>query len=129
MPIDFSQLVLMPCMNTFARAITIDPIASRPGQPPYDTRGVYSSIPFDVQTIEGTLVGDQKTTIGIRLQDFIGPPPLARDLVTVQGGFGLTTDRRYFIDDVRYDGQGGAVLTIRFITPTPVQDGDPMPVR
>jgi len=129
MPIDFSALVLTPCMDTFARSIVVDPIASRPGEPPYQTRGIYSSTPFDVQTIEGSLFSDQKTIIGIRLADFIGPPPQSRDVVTVLGGFGMTTDRRYFVDDVDEDGQGGAILTVRFITPTPAQVNDRSPQR
>jgi hypothetical protein len=49
MPVNFSNLVLRPCEATFAIEITVDPVASRPGGVPYDTRGIYTSRTLDVQ--------------------------------------------------------------------------------
>lgn len=114
MPVDFSALVLLPAMNTFAileSNIECDPVTSRPGAAPYPMRGIFTTTELDVVGLDGGIVSDQKTTLGIRLAEFItGPPPDRRDHVTIKGV-------RYFIDDMHHDGQGGAVLTLRLLEP------------
>lgn len=111
MPIDFSSAVLFPCMQTFARVVTFDPVVSRPNSAPYVGRAIFTTSEYDVLSADGGLFSDQKTWLGYRLADFTGPPPMARDLVTTDDG------RRFIIDDIDVDGQGGAKAKLRLITP------------
>jgi hypothetical protein len=116
MPINFSNLVLKPCEDTFAIEIEVDPISSRPGAPPYDARAIFTTKKFDMMSMDGAVLSDQQTTLGIRLADFDGPPPLARDSIVVND-FAGNPIGRFLVADVTIDGQGGAVLTIRKIAP------------
>lgn len=110
MPVNFANLVLSPCMEVFARVLTVDPITSRPGELPYQARAIFTSVDLSVPSMDGVELSDVRTWIGIRLADFTGPPPAARDRVTLDG-------IRYDIQDVMADGQGGAKLRLRKIEP------------
>ena len=122
MPVNFANLVLRPCEDTFAIPITIDPVASRPGGVPYDMRGIWTSKAFEVMSMDGAVLSDHQTTLGIRLADIDdgGPPPAARDIVTVtppaEWEWGWP-DQRFIVDDFRIDGQGGAVMQLRKVAP------------
>ena len=117
MTVDFSRLVLNPCMLTFARTVTIDPVMSNPGSAPYQTRGVFSSDPFPVMGLDGQVLSDQKTTLGIRLADWGGmPAPLPRDIITITYAGQTAT---WFVSNCEEDGQGGSMLTLRYTTPIP----------
>jgi hypothetical protein len=111
MAVNFANLVLAPCMTVFARVVTIDPVASRPGDLPYTARAIYTTQEFDVQSIDGGLFSDQRTWLGFRFADFTGPPPLARDVITLDDG------RRFLIDDVDVDLQGGFKAQLRQVNP------------
>jgi len=122
MTVNFANLVLNPCMTVFARTITIDPVWSQPGSPPYKARGILTSVPFDIATMENVEFSDQKTTIGIRLADWEGKPaPGPRDILIIDNPeidrFPATGPTRFYIIDSDEDGQGGATLTIRLVTP------------
>jgi len=126
MTINFSRLVLSPCMTTFARTVTIDPVSSQPGAPPYQARGIFSSDPFDIQALDGNIISDQKTELGIRLAEWAGmPSPCPRDKITI------TTEGKsivWFVSDNDEDGQGGMTLSLRYVTPnktmTDTRDAD-----
>lgn len=105
--IDFDALILAPAMATFARPITVLPLASRPGEPPYTTRGVWSERPVDVQTEDGAILSSAVKTLGVRLSEFT-VPVVAGDRVSVDG----TT---YQVDDTDDDGQGGSLWTLKEI--------------
>lgn len=119
MPVNFSNLVLRPCMNTFAVKLMVDPIESRPGQPPYEARAILTSRDTDVQSMDGAVFSDQKTTFGLRFDDFDGPAPRARDELNVTDPMLVAhgISGRYIVDDVDLDAQGGAVLKIRKVSP------------
>lgn len=115
MPINFSALVLAPCMSTFAPTMEVDPVSSRPGAAKYSARGIFTTAEYDIPTQEG-IVSDRKSTIGVRIEEFTshptdpGPPPAARDRLVFEG-------RKYMIDDTADDGQGHLKLEIRLIAP------------
>lgn len=117
MPVDFSRLVLRPAMTTFAIAVTVYPSRSQPAGVdseypdgrPYAARGVFATTPMDVQLEGDTIFSDQKTTLGIRLEEF-EVPPMKDDRVVVKGA-------TYWIADVDVDGQGGADLLLRRTAP------------
>ena len=58
MRIDFDDLVLSPCMDTFAEPVMIDPVVSQPGALPYTARAIFTSRPYEVQLNDGSLVSD-----------------------------------------------------------------------
>jgi hypothetical protein len=95
-------------MEVFAVDVTVDPKRSRPRSAPYQARGVFTTTPYDVQTLEG-VVSDLKTTLGIRLEEFDGPEPYPQD--EIQIGAEL-----FYVLDIDKDGQGGAVLTLRNVS-------------
>ena len=120
MPINFSNLVLAPCFDTFGVNVTIDPIASRPGDPPYRARVIYTTKHLDVQSIDGAILSDQLTVLGFRFDDFEGPTPIALDVITVDDNAMLAhgvPPGRYIIDDVNIDGQGGVVIGFHKVEP------------
>jgi hypothetical protein len=117
MTVDFSRLVLNPAMLTFGRTVTIDPLWSQPGQPPYQARGVFSSDPFPIVGLDGQVLSDQKTTLGIRLADWGGAPaPAPRDTITISFEGQTAT---WYVSNCEEDGQGGSMLTLRYTTPVP----------
>jgi len=119
MPVNFSNLVLKPCMDVFAVPVQIDPVSSRPGEPPYAARLIYTTRSFPVQSIDGAVLSDQQTTLGFRFDDFDGPAPEPRDILIFEdsqvAAHGVSG--RYVIDDRTIDGQGGGVLSFHQVAP------------
>jgi len=116
MTIDFNQLVLGPCMGTFAETnevlVTPWPATTDSG-PAYTTRGIYSSGPIDVALQEGGIFSDQRTSLGIKLDEWPDIELNYRVDVKVKG-VGVV---RYWVGDIDTDGQGGATLTLRTTVP------------
>ena len=109
MGVDFSALVLLPGMNTFAIPVTVRPTVSQPGAPDYAARGVFSSAPTDVQMEDGGVFSDQQTTLGIRLAEFA--------VVPVNGDRIVIGPVVYWFADSSLDGQGGMLITLRKTEP------------
>ena len=84
MPIDYSSQVYLPAYNTFARAITVIPLSSQPGEFPYDARGIYNTEAFDVGAADGSIVSDQRTILDIREAEFTKLPKQG-DLIIIPG--------------------------------------------
>lgn len=120
MGMDFPDLVLGPCMNTFAVPITIAPAASMPGQPIYGSqpnkpvRGIWSSKPVVIETATGYHSTNQPV-LGIRLADFdaIGKAyPEQKDFLSLDGDVrGICWE----VVDITPDGQGGAEMQLRIV--------------
>jgi len=99
MSIDWSNVVLGPCMDQFAVPVYINPLRSQPNALAYWARGVWEATPYTiVQENEAPLV----TTVfklGLRLVEFMIPPTQG-DQVTIDGD-------TFTLDAYEYDGQGG----------------------
>ena len=115
--IDFDALVLKPAMTAFAGPVTIAPIKSLPGAPPYLARGSFASKPVEI-ALEGS--GDfhrtQDLTLGIRLSEFAVAPRQGDTMMRATGiplSSGTLPDGTFEIYDLELDGQGGAMLTLR----------------
>ena len=104
MPVDFSSLVLGPCLATFARDVTVYPVASN-GVVSYRARGIFSSNPVDVVMQDGAIFSDVKTTLGIKLSEF-EIPIVVGDRIEIGAVM-------YWTGDIDNDGQGGASITLR----------------
>lgn len=70
MAVNFSTLVYLPNYDIFARRIIVTPLASQPGLPVYDARGIYDTRPIDVQAEDGSIISDQQTIIDVRDEEF-----------------------------------------------------------
>jgi hypothetical protein len=111
MPVDFPNLVHLPCQDVFGEEILVNPTYSRPGHAPYKARGIFRSLSLDVALLDGTILDEQRTTIDIRIADFKGQPtPFPRDIVTVRG-------IRYTLTEVDDDGQGGQIIRMIVLEP------------
>jgi hypothetical protein len=117
---DFSGLVLGPCMNAFAVPITVAPAKSMPGAPIYGSqpgkplRGIWSSKPVVIETSTGYHSTNQPV-LGIRLADFdaIGKAyPEQGDFLSLAGDVAGIC---WQVVDAEPDGQGGAELKLRMV--------------
>jgi len=127
MTTDFSSLVLAPCMAVFAPPITITPIISNPSNPaPYPARGVFTVQQTDLPTEDGGIFNMTTLKFGIRLAEF-PLMPAQGDWITAnaadipmgywQGSIVPTGEIDFIIDKINGDGQGGAALIVKRVTP------------
>jgi hypothetical protein len=115
--IDFNLTVLQAAQDTFGRPVTIFPIRSQPGMPPYATRGIFKSDPLAVQMEGGGVYSDQYTTLDIRDSE-LKVQPTTMDQITIGVVQEITSGLgQYEINDVLHDGQGATKLVLKRILP------------
>lgn len=114
--IDFDALVLAQCQDAFARPVTVTPLVSRPGQPAYAARGVWSSKPVDVGMEDGAILSSQDHTLGVRLAEF-AVPVAAGDRIEIPAAGSLPRIGLCLVEDTDDDGQGGAVWALKVVGP------------
>ena len=68
--IDFSALVLAPCMDAFAIPVTVYPIVSQVDVPSYTSRGIWTAKPVLIDTGTGVPHLTQQQTLGIKLDEY-----------------------------------------------------------
>jgi hypothetical protein len=116
MALDFSTLVYLPNYDTFARPITITPLASQPGAPAYTARGIFGTRALDVGAMDGSIISDQQTIMDIREAEFtVLPEQLDRIFIEADPAAGATGDElgEYEIVDAQTNGGGETTLVIR----------------
>jgi hypothetical protein len=114
--IDFDALVLSKCEDIFSIAVRFTFAATKPEAAPYETRGIFSSGPYDVALQDETIFSDQQTSLGIREWDF-DVVPSRGDLVEIIDVRHPAYGNKYWIGDSDWDGQGGAMLMLRVQQP------------
>lgn len=114
--IDFDAFVLTPASQVFQIAVRYTPLISQPGAPPFDTYGVYSSGPIDVELQNTAIFSDQQTSLGVRLRDFAADPQEG-DLVEITEALHPAFGKQFWIGDLDEDGQGGGLLLLRLREP------------
>jgi len=113
MAINFSTLVYLPTFDMFARPITITPLASQPGLPAYNARGIFDTRPIDVQAEDGSIVSDQQTILDIREAEFaVLPAQLDRITIPVDADAGPALGD-FEIMDTETNGGGETTLVLR----------------
>jgi hypothetical protein len=127
MSLDLSALVLGPNMDVWAKPVTVTPIKSQPGQSAYSAQGIWTQSDIDVLLDGGERLASSTLTLGIKLDDFAaagaGVWPAVGDQISVLRSdipglaAGVTGSANFVIDVVRPDGQGGAKLTLKALTP------------
>ena len=116
MALDFSTLVYLPNMDTFARGITVTPLASQPGAPAYASRGIYDTRPVDVAGMDGSIISDQQTILDVRDAEFnVVPEQLDRISIGPDADAGDIGVGEYEVVDTESNGGGLTTLIIRKI--------------
>jgi len=110
MALDFSTLVYLPNMDTFARGITVTPLASQPGVPSYSARGIFDTRPIDVQAEDGSIVSDNQTIVDVRDAEFtVVPAQLDRINIPADANAGDALGDFEITDT---EGNGGGLTTL-----------------
>jgi hypothetical protein len=112
MPVNFSDLVYLPNFNTFARAIFITPLASQPGQPVYQARGIFDTVPIDVVALDGSIISEQRTILDLREVEF-AVLPAQGDQFAIPADGGLPDAGSWEAIDTSRNGGGETTLTLR----------------
>lgn len=111
MSINFSTLVYLPNYDIWARAITVTPLASQPGQPAYSARGIFDTESTDVLAEDGSIISQQKTILDIREVEFaVLPQQFDRiDIPPAEQGPGGSFE----VTDASSNGGGETTLELR----------------
>ena len=109
-------MVKLPCQDMFAVPITVNPIASQPGQPAYSARGIYLTGPTDVQMLDGSIFSDQATILDVRDAEYSGGPPMQGDRITIPFDCNGAPLGEFEVIDADRDGGGLTTLTLRAIS-------------
>lgn len=113
MAIDFSTVVYLPSFDTFARSITVFPIASQPAGASYYARGIYDTRGTAIQTDSGMVVmSDQETILDIRDSEF-GTIPVQGDQIDIPAEGNIPAAGYFEVTDAASNGGGETTLTIR----------------
>lgn len=118
MAINFSTMVYLPAFNTFARSVTVNPIASQPGQPSYAARGIYGTDPIDVLAEDATIFSDARTRLDIREVEFTVLPIQGDQITIPEDSSGLPALGTYEVIDSDANGGGETSLTLRKVVTT-----------
>ena len=123
MTIDFSSLVLGPCMDAFSKSVQITPVKSQPLAAPYPARGVWTIDNIMAAMDDGAMMSTRVLKLGIKINEFV-IPPLQYDFIAVNVGdlpLGYLNDVlqpagstiNFVVDKTQPDGQGGMTLILK----------------
>jgi hypothetical protein len=122
--IDFSALVLAPCMEVFAKPVTVTPTKSQPLAAPYDARGIWHVDNVKIVTEDGGTFSNRTIKLSVLMADFTATPAQGDWISTEakhlplaywQGDIDPNSNIDFVIDDQSPDGQGGASLILKRI--------------
>lgn len=114
---NFSTMVYLPAYDTFARAITVIPLASQPGELPYNARGIFDTTSLDVIAADNSIISEQRTILDIREAEF-ATPPKQHDQIEIPADGDLPEAGSFEIVDVTRNGGGEMTLTLHKIVAT-----------
>lgn len=115
--------VLYPVLwPTFARPITVTPIASQPGAPAFASRGYLYEKETMVMGEDGTVISDKVSHIDLLLADFT-VLPIQGDLIDIPFDLGVPGGA-YSVLDLAGDGNVGGIIEV---TLKSVKDPKPIP--
>jgi hypothetical protein len=122
MSVDFSSLVLGPCMDAFAKPVTVFPIKSQPLGNPYTAQGVWTIDNIGVGIEDGGNFSTRVVKFGIKLDQFAVSPvqydeisSKVRDLPMgyVSDELDPNATVTFIVDNDQPDGQGGTTLILK----------------
>jgi hypothetical protein len=110
--LNYSLQVYKIVLDTLSRPVTIFPVASQPGEPPYDSRGIFDTRDINVEAQDGSIISDQRTILDIREAEF-EVLPLQLDRVAIPAIAGSEDLGEYEVTDTDTNGGGLTTLTLR----------------
>lgn len=122
MSIDLSALVLGPCMDAWAKPVTVTPVKSQPTASPFGMRGVWTVDNINLVADNGTPFSSRTIKFGIKLDELSVPlvqgdylTTLASDLPMgyLKDIYAPGTKVDFVVDNDQPDGQGGTVLILK----------------
>lgn len=119
---NFDTLVLAPAQNSFAKPLTISPLASLPGAAPYAARGIWTVRVVDVILDDGGQLTTRTIEIDVRLSEVPALPmqgdqiTIIADIQTEFSGVPIGSQLLLQVDDVRMDSGGAAKLLLKRVT-------------
>jgi len=112
MAVNISTMVKLPNQDMWSVPVTVNPLASQPGQPAYGNRGIFLTDAVDVQLLDGSFFSDQRTILDIRDAEY-GVVPVQGDRVTVPYDQNGAPAGEFEVVDADQDGGGLTTLTLR----------------
>jgi hypothetical protein len=111
MTINFPMLVYLPAFAVFSRPVTFHPIASQPGEPSFEGRGIFDTQRLDLEALDGSRFSETHTQLDILEIDF-GTLPLQGDLVVIAGDENVRGGT-YVISDMSPSGNAGGEVSLQ----------------
>jgi hypothetical protein len=112
MALNYATLIYEHAQEMFSRPITITPLASQPGAPAYDARGIYDTDEMNFMAMDGQIVSEQRTELFI-LEIEYPIMPTQGDLVLIPAVDDIPAVGQFEIKDASTNGGGETKLTIR----------------
>jgi hypothetical protein len=103
-----------PNYDTWARPITVTPVASQPAAPAYDARGIVDTMETEIVDPDGAIISDSKLVLDIMIDEF-PVPPRQRDIIDVpphMGVAGGTFEVADLIGDSTIGNAGGELTLV-----------------
>jgi hypothetical protein len=116
-PLDFSTIIYSKTQDVFGRSVVVTPIASQPGQPAYNARGIYSTEPEDVLADEGTIFSDQRTILDVRDIEYT-VIPLQGDHISIPATGSIPAAGDFEVINNKSNGGGETSLQLRRLVST-----------
>ena len=114
--IDFEALVLGPCQDAFSRPVTVTPLASQPGQPAYQARGIWRAPQANVALEDGSVMNSQDLILGMKRGDMT-VPVLEGDQIEIDTYLSLPRIGVCLIDRINKDGIGDMQIVLKITGP------------
>lgn len=107
MGLDWANIVYAPCQDTFGREVWITPLASQPGQPAYQGRGIYNRNRLNEMLEDGSMLVEQETILDILMEEFPVLPQQGDQVTIPVDTFGMQTAPGSFTITSVWDNGGG----------------------
>jgi hypothetical protein len=88
MGLAYADDVYRPVYDTFARPVVVTPLASQPGAPAYNNRGVLHSIESEIIGLDGTIISDARTVLDIIIDEY-AVVPKQLDIINIPADAGI----------------------------------------
>jgi hypothetical protein len=116
MGVNFSTLLYLPAFDLYSVPIIVSPLASQPGQPAYNARGIFNTLAIDVVAMDGSIISEQQTILDIRESEFAAlamPLPKQTDLITIPFDCNGVPLGDWEVTDIDTNGVGMSTIQLR----------------
>lgn len=112
MPIDYATAVYSHSQDLMGRKIVVTPLVSQPGQPAYQSRGIYTTEEADLPADDGSIFSDQHTIVDVIAKEF-EVLPMVGDHIFIPADSGIPEAGLFEIIDLQDNGGGETTFDLR----------------